>query len=417
MSHGKSAGFGKRRFDRAATQAPSRSVATSPIQPRRVIAASGAAQPAKSPPLMTLTLIFALALIFAGQEFLALGVGPSFALNYRSLLAFGGADMSLLQAGQWWRLFTAPLLHANAAHIIGNGIVLLIVGLLLERLIGMAWFACVFAVSGVCGSVASITVNDPQIISVGASGAIMGLLATTLVCSFHPAARGRQVRMRVITLRTMIPALLPLGGDASTHALHIDYSAHMGGALAGVVLGLLINAVWPEGEGPPVLAPVAAGLALLGAAAAAISVVMIAVHYPAYQKVSASLAPDAEIPSDRSAAMLASNVLVERYPDDPRIRVVRVFDWETAGAHGAAEADLRAALSKHDQLAEMPPQFELYLRILLADELLEQGREGEAKVAAAPVCGHSLGDPDFDRNIARSGLCGPPPAEPLGSPD
>ena len=51
--------------------------------------------------------------------------------------------------------------------------------------------------------------NPPDIVTVGASGAIMALLSATFVCSFHDEAGGVARRMRYLSLRLIIPSLLP----------------------------------------------------------------------------------------------------------------------------------------------------------------------------------------------------------------
>src|SRR5208283_6230464 len=95
-------------------------------------------------------------------------------------------DKSLvLEDGQWWRLFSAPLLHGGLLHIAFNGIALYFAGAVLENVIGRAWFAGVFAVSAVTGSAMSLLINPDSLISVGASGAIMGLFAAAFVVAYR----------------------------------------------------------------------------------------------------------------------------------------------------------------------------------------------------------------------------------------
>ena len=125
-------------------------------------------------------------------------------------MALGGVSNRLVfQQGQIWRLFTAPWLHGNLAHLIGNSVVLVIVGMRLERLVRAPWFLAIYLASGVGGSLFSAVLNPGGPVSVGASGAIMGLLGASLVLSFHAAAKGRRARLRWVSLRLLIPALLP----------------------------------------------------------------------------------------------------------------------------------------------------------------------------------------------------------------
>jgi rhomboid protease GluP len=404
------AGFGKRRFDRggAYTGAPTPGLAP---KPPPIVAtardAPGASVEAKyHGPICTIGILAGLILIFAAQETYALGGGVAYSFNYRSLLAFGGDGLSLIRQGQWWRLFAAPLLHANPGHIIGNGIVLALVGLRFERLIGWGWFLAVFFVSALGGDLVSIYSQDPQMIGVGASGAIMGLLACMLVCSFHTAAKGQQIKMRWLALRVMIPALLPLGGNGTHGGLLVDYSAHAGGATAGVVMGLLINALWPQGEPKPLLRPIAEWLGIAGLITAILGLAIVALHFPAYQAISATLAPDAQIPSDQTQAIAAGDDLVAHFPKDPRAHLLVAASDEKAGLYGAAISELTTALGETDQLAVLAPQTGPTIHVVLAFALLQQGDHDGARAAAAPVCSYAFANPKTNESLTKFGLCG-----------
>jgi len=84
--------------------------------------------------------------------------------------------------------------------------------------IGHAWFAALFVVGALGGAAGSLAANAPNVLSVGASGAIMALLAAALVCSFIFESVQLRRRMQKVSLRFLIPslapALLPLGVGA-----------------------------------------------------------------------------------------------------------------------------------------------------------------------------------------------------------
>jgi rhomboid protease GluP len=399
-------GFGKRRFDASAAHAPTQPLRLPPILAAARDAPTATAEPKYHGPICTIGILAGLILIFAAQEIFALG-GVAYSFNYRSLLAFGGNGLSLIQQGQWWRLFTAPLLHGNPGHIIGNGIVLALVGLRFEKLIGWGWFLAVFFVSALGGDLVSIYSQDPHMIGVGASGAIMGLLACMLVCSFHTAAKGQQIKMRWLALRVMIPALLPLGGAGEHGGLLVDYSAHAGGAAAGVVMGLLMNALWPQGDSKPVMGLLAEWLGVAGLLATIASFVLIAVHFPAYQAINATLAPDAQIPSDQTQAIAAGDDLVARYPKDPRAHLYVALSDGKAGLYSATTSELTTALSETDQLSELPPQTGPGLHLLLALALLQQGDRDGAQAAAVAACSYAFPTPKTKETLNKFGLCGP----------
>jgi membrane associated rhomboid family serine protease len=109
--------------------------------------------------LGVLIAVFALEIRFAVQSSSGLSLGPA------TLFVFGGLTRrAVLSGGEWYRLFTAPLLHANLAHIVGNGLALLWGGWLLERLVGRLWFFSFFAVGALGGSLLSLAVMPAKMI-------------------------------------------------------------------------------------------------------------------------------------------------------------------------------------------------------------------------------------------------------------
>lgn len=398
--------FGKRRFDRDASFVPVHAPTGSSPSFLAAYEAKPAAPAKYHGPVCTIGILAALIVIFLLQEAQALGSGDlAYGFNYRSLLAFGADSLSLDRQGQWWRLFTAPMLHANPGHLIGNGIVLALVGLRFERLVGWGWFLAVYFVSALGGELVSIFSLDPAMMGVGASGAIMGLLSAMLVCSFHIGAKGKQVQMRWLALRVMIPALLPLGDQHG--GMLVNYSAHAGGAAAGAVMGLMINALWPKGEPQPVLRPLAEWFGVAGQLTAIGAFALVALHYPAYQAINLTLAPDSQVPNDQTQAIDAGDTLVTRYPKDPRVRLLVALGDEKVGLFGAAANELTTGLSQTDQLSELPPQTGPGLHAVLAFALLQQGDKAGAHAAAAPACGYAFANPKTRQALDKLGLCGP----------
>ena len=359
-------------------------------------------------PTCTIGILAVLILVFLVQEAQALGGGSAgYGFNHRSLMALGADSLSLIRQGQWWRVFTAPMLHANPGHLIGNGIVLALVGLRFERLIGWGWFLAVYFVSAIIGEFASLASIDPAAMGVGASGAIMGLLSAMLVCSFHVGAKGQQIKMRWLALRVMIPAMLPLGGNGAHAGMVINYSAHAGGAMAGVAMGLVINAVWPQDEPKPLGRLLAEWVGVVGMVATIGAFAMGALRYPEYQAINATLAPDAEIPREEPQAVAASGTLEARYPKDPRVRLFVAMGDQQVGLYSAASSELATALGDTDQLSELPPQTAALLHAALAFSLLQQGDRDGARAAAAPVCGYHFPSPKTGAALNRFGLCRP----------
>jgi rhomboid protease GluP len=180
-------------------------------------------------PTVTLILLAVLIAVYIAETLSArepaLG---GFKTNGSILILLGGVNRTfVIDNGQWFRLVTAIFLHGNLLHLLMNGIVLLFCGTVLESKIGKAWHLALYTVSGLVGSGMSLALNDPNIVSVGASGAIMGVLAGAFVVTFRDPEGYQRLRERSALLRLLIPALVP-----RAMGQHIDVAAHMGGAIA-----------------------------------------------------------------------------------------------------------------------------------------------------------------------------------------
>lgn len=144
--------------------------------------------PKPSFPVVTAAILAALTCIFAAE--LVYGVGPWTNLlepTTLTLVAFGGLVPNLvLQFGEWYRLLSAPFLHADATHLAMNAIALFLAARSLENLVGSAWFGAIYVIGGLGGSLLALALTPASIVSVGASGAIMGLFAAMLVASADP---------------------------------------------------------------------------------------------------------------------------------------------------------------------------------------------------------------------------------------
>ncbi len=183
-----------------------------------------------------------------------------------------GANLALATRGaEPWRLVTSMFLHAGWLHLAVNLYTLFVLGRFVEQLFGSRRFWVLYLVAGVIGSAASAYLGGDQRLSVGASGAIFGLLGGALVGMLRlrghvPEAWRRQVTYNlliVIALNVYIGYTVP----------RVDNSAHMGGLVGGVLMGLmLIRARAGQGRGWAGLTPAALTLAavtlLCGAMAA-----------------------------------------------------------------------------------------------------------------------------------------------------
>lgn len=129
--------------------------------------------------------------------------------------------------GQWYRLITAAFLHSGLLHILFNMYALYVLGPNLERLLGSKQFFSLYFLSALGGSTLGLWFSNPDSLSIGASGAIFGLLTATIVIGRHQRADVSQ-----LVLLLVINAALGFTGG-------IDWRAHLGGALTGALVAAI----------------------------------------------------------------------------------------------------------------------------------------------------------------------------------
>jgi membrane associated rhomboid family serine protease len=142
-------------------------------------------------------------------------------------LAFGMIPIAIAQ-GEWWRLLTSTLLHGSILHLLFNMYALYWLGPQLERSLGHVRFAALYILSALGGSVASYWFSDLRTVSVGASGAIFGLITATIVI-------GREMRTDVSQLIVLLGLNVVIGFLQSG----IDWRAHFGGAITGAAIAFI----------------------------------------------------------------------------------------------------------------------------------------------------------------------------------
>ena len=162
---------------------------------------------------------------------MVLGGVDVFAPSGQDLLRWGGVQHAALERGEWWRLFTSVFVHGGIMHLLSNEVALCIAIWVCGTLFGPYKPLGVFLISGM-GS-AWITTCFSKSILVGASGGIMGLIASVLVIYvFYPAKRVPRVGGWLLWMI--------LGGTLLVGMLSgISNLAHVAGLGIGAVLGLL----------------------------------------------------------------------------------------------------------------------------------------------------------------------------------
>lgn len=139
-----------------------------------------------------------------------------------------GGPLEGIAEGQWYRLVTAMFLHQQVWHIAFNMLGLWWLGGPLEAALGRARFLALYMLSGLAGSALTYWLAAPNQPSLGASGAIFGLLGATAVLM-----RRLNYDMRPVFALLAINLIItfnPWGG--------IAWQAHVGGLVAGTLIAI-----------------------------------------------------------------------------------------------------------------------------------------------------------------------------------
>jgi membrane associated rhomboid family serine protease len=132
--------------------------------------------------------------------------------------------------GAWWQLITSVFTHVEIWHVAMNMFALFIFGPALEAILGRARFLAVYLVSGLASSVLVLFLSSPDGSTVGASGALFGLLGALLV-----AARKARLNSQWLMQNLAIGVVITVVGWRM-----ISWQGHLGGFLGGVVAAALI---------------------------------------------------------------------------------------------------------------------------------------------------------------------------------
>jgi rhomboid protease GluP len=330
-----------------------------------------------------------------------------------TLLALGGISRPAVVSGEWYRLLTAPFLHAGIPHLLGNCVVFALGGFFLERLVGRRWMAAIFTGGALAGSLTSLALLGPSTVSVGASGAIMAMLAALFVVGFRLPPTGTRVRIWTLAARFAIPALLPL--SRSGGGIAVDYGAHFGGVLFGLAIGSLLIRTWKDDDALPRFRGLALGLAAAGGLVVAFGATSLAARHATYI-LAASLIPRQELPVGEADQIARADALIAAYPRDPRGYMFQAIARATREDFAGAEQAMRAALplAEADEALLGRPLTNT-IRGGLALAILGQGLERDARLVARPVCEAPAAQQaasSIQKTLTEQGLCGAPGTAP-----
>jgi membrane associated rhomboid family serine protease len=183
----------------------------------------------------TNALLIAIAIPFV-IEVIVGGPQSLFSPSAGTLYDLGAMQPLAVANGQFWRLFTAMFLHAGIIHIALNAYFFYLFGRTVEGTLGRTWMVVIYMVSGFLASVASYAFGPVTTLAVGASGAIAGVFGAFIAYAYkrrHMAMWAANLRMALTVI--VLNAVIAFGYQA------IDWRAHVGGLIAGFVIGYLAD--------------------------------------------------------------------------------------------------------------------------------------------------------------------------------
>jgi rhomboid protease GluP len=200
-------------------------------------------------PYVTIPLLVIIGICWLYLEFIAGG-----STNLRVLVQYGANFGLAIIRGETWRFFTSMFLHIGIAHLLFNSYALFIFGIEMERIYGTGRFLSIYVLSGLYGSLASFSFSGQAVISAGASGAIFGIIGMNLAFFwFHKDQLGNFGKQQLMNTYLIVTINI-FYGIVNTH---IDNFAHLGGLIAGIILGFALS---PRYEVYKVEGEVASGL-------------------------------------------------------------------------------------------------------------------------------------------------------------
>ncbi|MFZ3218350.1 MAG: rhomboid family intramembrane serine protease [Candidatus Acidiferrales bacterium] len=154
------------------------------------------------------------------------------------LLALGMKGEAVF-AGQWWRLLSAIFVHIDLHHIAVNLCFLLLFGCIAETIFPRASYLALWFLAGIAGSLSQLAALSPRAYGYGSSGVAFGLVgALWSAYSLHRVGSPSTVRRWSVAILLGIFIILGFMPDW-IHSHYIN-SAHLGGLLAGMFLGLAL---------------------------------------------------------------------------------------------------------------------------------------------------------------------------------
>lgn len=146
-----------------------------------------------------------------------------------------GMNADYVKGGEYYRLLTSAFFHASLLHLVCNMYSLYIIGTQLETVLGKIKFLGVYLISAIMSSLLSGVINGGDIMSVGASGAIFGLMGAMLYFGYH-----YRLYLGSVMVSQIVPIIIMnlfLGFMISG----VDNFGHIGGLIGGLFAGMMVG--------------------------------------------------------------------------------------------------------------------------------------------------------------------------------
>ena len=158
----------------------------------------------------------------------------TFAPQSHEIILRYGLSAEGIARGEYERFLTSMFLHSGWMHLASNAVYLYYFGVRSEKLLGTGKFLLLYLAAGICGGLCSVFLGDGYGISIGASGAIYGLLGAMLLLT---KKRGpRYTGMSYSTMLLLAATAICLGFFEP----NVDNLAHIGGFLGGMAVFWLL---------------------------------------------------------------------------------------------------------------------------------------------------------------------------------
>ena len=203
---------------------------------------------------VTIAILAINVLVFLAMQF----AGAGFVTSNPPVYIVWGSNFGAFTAdGEWWRLITNAFLHFGIFHLLFNMWAIAATGPLVERLYGSVAYGLAYLIAAVSGSLASIAMH-PQMNGAGASGAIFGIYGLLLAALLRG---GRSIPRGVVKpLRTSVLIFTLYSLTTGFISAGVDNAAHVGGLIAGFLLGLVFAHGDIAEREPPLITAIAAAV-------------------------------------------------------------------------------------------------------------------------------------------------------------